>query len=97
MLVEEKELAEEGMQEILIYQDGNPKLNIMKVTPTKILLLRFSCSYVGYLLKYSKWTIHVNQDVVKAKMAFLYDHTVIASFVGKLDPLLWHLIHGLQT
>jgi hypothetical protein len=81
MLVEEWELAEEGMQEILIHQDGNPKLNIMKVTPAEILLLGFFHSYASYLLKDRKWMVEVSQDVVKAKMAFLYDDTVIASFV----------------
>lgn len=49
MIVEEWELAEEGMREILICQGGNPKLNIMKVTPAEILLLGFFHSYASYL------------------------------------------------
>lgn len=69
----------------------------MRVAPTKILLLGFSRNYASYLLKDSKWTIQVNQDVVKAEMAFLYDHIVITSFVGKLDPLLWHLYYWLAN
>jgi hypothetical protein len=61
MLVEEKELAKEGMREIFICQDGNLIFNIVKEN----LLLGFSHSYAGFLLKDSKQMVQVNQNVVK--------------------------------
>jgi len=69
----------------------------MRVALIDILLLGFSHNCASYLLKDSKWTIQVNQDVVKVEMAFLYDHIVITSFVGKLNPLLWHLYYWLAN
>jgi hypothetical protein len=32
-------------------------------------------------MKDSKHVVRVNQDVVKAKMTYLHDHTIIASFI----------------
>jgi hypothetical protein len=34
-------------------------------------------------MKDSKHVVRVNQDVVKAKMTYLHDHTIIASFIGE--------------
>jgi hypothetical protein len=43
----------------------------------------YSRNYVGFLLKDSKRVTQVNQDVVKAEMAYLHDHTNIISFIEK--------------
>ncbi len=68
---------------ILVQQARKLTLNITRASPREILPKGYSCSYVGFLLKDSKHVVWVNQDVVKAKMAYLHDHTVIVSFIGE--------------
>jgi hypothetical protein len=40
--------------------------NATKVAPREVLPVSYSCSYVGFLLKETRWQIKVNQKVVKA-------------------------------
>jgi hypothetical protein len=71
----------------LVQQTRKFTINITKASLGEILPQGYSHSYVGFLLKDNKCVVRVNEDVVKTKMAYLHDHTIIASFIGeKLPP-----------
>ncbi len=74
---------EKQMHDILVQQVEKLTLNTTRASLGKILRQGYYHNYVGFLLKDSKHVVQVNQDVVKAKMAYLHDHTVIASFIEK--------------
>jgi hypothetical protein len=69
------------MRNIVVQQVGKLAFNTTRASPREILPQGYSCSYVGFLLKDSKHVIQVNQDVVKAKIPYLHDHTIIASSI----------------
>jgi hypothetical protein len=71
MFVAMKDLAKNGMREILNQQRNKLALDTTKAAPRETLLLSYSHSYIGFLLKDSKHMVHVNQDVVKTEMAYL--------------------------
>jgi len=56
-------------------------LNATKVPPHEVLPVSYSYSYARFLLKETRWQIKVNQKVMKAEMAYLWDHMMMVSFV----------------
>jgi hypothetical protein len=83
MFVAMKDPTRNGMHETLGQQTNKLALNTSKAAPRETLLLSYSHSYSGFLLKDSKHVVHANQDVVRTEMAYLQDHSVIVSFVGE--------------
>lgn len=58
----------------------------VKATPGEQLPAGYSRSYAGFLLRDEKRVIEVNQEIIKHKMEYLTEFTVIACFVEGRPP-----------